>query len=264
MIRVRGVDSSGAEIDVDGATVIVRLDYPLGGSKALAFELRGTTVGGRVELPLYGRAAGALLPYAVDVIPASGSEFAARYGAPLVVGTGALTLELSRRQRVTGRLRDADGENVAGAAITATVSASSMCALSSQATRIALGQAPAQTTTNNRGEFAFYVDGELGDVPLAYDLTIRPSDGEPRPEWIFADRPAEGAEGLDLVMPAAAHVRAIVDGDGAVADATVTIYERLDAVPTCGATLGEPGIAIARGRGVSAADGWVAVVLPRR
>lgn len=261
---VRGVDSSGAAVAVDGATVVVRLDYPLGGGKALTFELRGTTVDGVVELPLFGRAGGAILPYAVDVIPASGSEFAARYGAPLVVGTGPLTLDLSRRVRISGRLRDADGETVAGAAITATVAPSSMCALSSQAARLLLGQAPAQITTNNRGEFALYVDGELGQVPLSYDLTVRPSDGEPRPEWVFAERAAEDAEGLDLTMPAGAHVRAQVVGDGPVAEATVTLFERLDAVPTCGASLGEPGVAVARGRGVSDVDGWVAVVLPRK
>ncbi|MBP8807195.1 MAG: hypothetical protein KBG48_24295 [Kofleriaceae bacterium] len=261
---VRGVDSSGGEVGVDGAAVVVRLDYPLGGGRALAFEVRTTTVGDRAELPLFARAGGSLLSYSVDVIPPAGSEFAARYDVPLVVGTGALEIDLDRRRRVSGKLRDADGEPVVGAALTATVSAASMCALSSQAARLALGQAPAQTTTTNRGEFALYVDGQLGDVALAYDLVTRPSDGDPHPEWTFTETDARDAESLDLRLPDAARVRGEVrGGEAAIAEATVTIYERLDVIATCGAGLDDEGVAIARGRGVSGADGWVGLVLPR-
>lgn len=139
-----------------------------------------------------------------------------------------------------------------------------MCALSSQAARLALGQAPAQTTTTNRGEFALYVDGQLGHVTLAYYLATRPSDGDPHPEWTFTETDARDAEFLDLRLPDAARVRGEVrGGEAAIAEATVTINERLDVIATCGAGIDDEGVAIARGRGVSGADGWVGLVLPR-
>lgn len=263
VIDVRGVDGSGATMAIDGATVVVRLDQPLGGGAALVLEARATTLGGRASLPLFPVLDAVALPYKVDVLPPPGSQQAARYGTPLTVGT-ALGVALPRRLALTGRVRDHEGFPVAGAAVTAAVSQASLCVLSSDATRIALGQAPTQATTNPKGEFTMYVDGDLAGVDLTYDLTVRPASGDLRPEWTFVDR--DPRRGGDLELPDAAHVRALLlsADHGAVTSAAITVYELLADPTGCASGFGPAGgVAVVRGRGESDDLGSAPVVLPR-
>ncbi len=263
VIDVRGVDGAGAAVAVDGATVVVRLDEPLAGGRELTVEARTRTVAGRATLPLFPILDSLPLRYRVDVLPAPGSELAATYGAELVPEVGPLALALPRRVALVGRVRDHDGRNVAGATVTATVAQATLCVLSSEASRIALSQAPIQVSTNGKGEFTMYVDGDLAGVDLTYDVTVRPSSGDPRPEWTFADR--DPALGGDLDLPDAAHVRALIlsADHGPVAHAAVTIYEQLDDSTSCVSALGSTGVAVVRGRGEADEVGTAAVVLPR-
>jgi len=262
-VDVRGVDGAGAAIAVDGATVVVRLDLPLTAGRELTVEARATTVAGRATLPLFPLLEAVPLRYRVDVLPAPGSDLAATYGAELVPEIGPLALALPRRVALVGRVRDHEGRNVAGATVTAAVAQATLCILSSEASRIALSQAPIQVSTNGKGEFSMYVDGDLAGVELTYDVTVRPSSGDPRPEWTFADR--DPAVGGDLELPDAAHVRGLIlsADHGPVAHAAVTIYEQLDDSAGCVSAFGSTGVAVVRGRGEADDIGTAAVVLPR-
>lgn len=262
-VDVRGVDGAGAAIAVDGATVVVRLDEPLAGGGELTVEARARTVAGRAVLPLFTILDSLPLHYRVDVLPAPGSELASRYGAELVPEVGPLALALPRRIALVGRVRDHEGRNVAGATVTAAVAQATLCVLSSEASRIALSQAPIQVSTNGKGEFTMYVDGDLAGVDLTYDVTVRPSSGDPRPEWTFADRDPE--VGGDLELPDAAHVRGLIlsADHGPVAHAALTIYEQLDDATSCVSALDATGVAVVRGRGEADEVGTAAVVLPR-
>jgi hypothetical protein len=262
-VEVRGVDGAGAGVAVDGATVVVRLDQPLPGGLELTVEARATTVAGQASLPLFPLLVGVPLRYRVDVLPAPGSELAARYGAELVPALVPLALALPRRVALVGRLRDHDHRSVADATVTAAVSQASLCVLSSEAARVALAQAPIQVSTTGKGEFTIYVDGDLAGVDLTYDLTVRPSSGDPRPEWTFTDR--DPRAGGDLEMPDAAHVRGLIRSaaHGPVAHAALTIYEQLEDAPSCASALGSTGVAVVRGRGEADDVGTAAVVLPR-
>lgn len=93
-------------------------------------------------------------------------------------------------------------------------------------------------------------------------MTVRPSSGDPRPEWTFADR--DPAVGGDLELPDAAHVRGLIlSADHCRGDAAVTIYEQLDDSAGCVSAFGSTGVAVVRGRGEADDIGTAAVVLPR-
>lgn len=265
-VVVTGVDGSGATVDVAGATVLVQLTQPAGSGRELAIETRLTTVAGRASLPLFGTADGAPLRYRVDVLPPSGDPLASRYDQALVpteLSGGALAVTLPRRVALAGKLKDHDGRPVEGATVSAAVSTASLCVLSSAASRIALGQAPAQATTNHKGEFTLFVDDELAGTPISYDVTVRPASGDPRPEWMFTERDPQAS--AELLLPDGAHLRGLVlaADQGPVVQAALTVYEQVDDVPTCVSALGTGGVAVVRGRGESDDQGSAAVVLPR-
>jgi hypothetical protein len=262
-IDVTGVDSSGGTVAVDGAAVTVRLSHALSGNQELVLETRTTTALGRAALPLYTAAAGQPLTYEVDVVPAAGETLGARYGEPLTPATGGLALTLPQRLPLVGRIKDDAGRPVEGATVIAGVSVASLCSLSSETSRRVLGQAPAQVTTNQKGEYALFVDGALGEVPLTYDLAVRPPAGDGHPEWTFIEIDPSG--GGDLHLPDGANVRGLVlaDGHGPVADAALTVYEWIEGTPTCVSALGATGAAVVRGRAEADETGSAAVVLPR-
>jgi hypothetical protein len=136
------------------------------------------------------------------VLPPSGDPLAARYDQALVpteMSGGALAVTLPRRVALAGKLKDHDGRPVEGATVSAAVSTASLCVLSSAASRIALGQAPAQATTNHKGEFTLFVDDELAGTPISYDVTVRPASGDPRPEWMFTERDPQAS--AELLLP---------------------------------------------------------------
>ncbi|MBK9033294.1 MAG: hypothetical protein IPL61_18815 [Myxococcales bacterium] len=262
-IAVTGVAGAGGTVAVDGATVVVRLDRMLGGGRELTVEARTTSIGGTATLLLFPLLESQPLVYTVDVLQPPNGELAAHYGETLTPALGGLAVALPRRRVLVGRVRDFEGRGVAGATVTAAVSAASLCVLSSDASRIALGQAPAQATTTSKGEFTLYVDGDLAGVELTYDVTVRPSTTDLRPEWTFLEVSPDGAGDLDL--PDAAHVRGLVlaANHGPVANAALTVYEQLDESPGCVSALGTGATAVVRGRGASDDVGSAAVVLPR-
>ena len=262
-VAVTAVDGSGATVDVAGATVLVQLTQAAGSGRELAIETRLTTVGGRASLPLFGTADGAPLRYRVDVLPPTGDPLASRFDQALVPVDGPLEVTLPRRVAMAGKLKDHDGRPVEGATVSAAVSTASLCVLSSAASRIALGQAPTQATTNHKGEFTLFVDRELAGTAISYDVTVRPASGDPRPEWTFTERDPQAS--ADLLLPDGAHLRGLVlaADQGPVVQAALTVYEQIDDVPTCVSALGAGGVAVVRGRGESDDQGSAAVVLPR-
>ncbi|MEZ4402209.1 MAG: hypothetical protein R3B06_19435 [Kofleriaceae bacterium] len=264
-IEVRGTDTAGATIAVDGATVVVRLEHALGGGRALSLETRTTTVNGTASLTLFPVWAGNSLPYSIDVLPAPGSDLAARYDTAVTFDGSALTIALPRRIPVVGRVVDFRGLPVIGASVTAAVATATLCTLSSDDSRIALAMAPAQVTTDTKGEFTVFVDGDLAGTRLTYDVTVRPSDGDPHPTWMFPSIAPAADTRAELTLPDAAWTRGLVLGasQGPVAGASVSIYELLDEAPTCVSSLGGPGLAVVRGRGEADELGTAVVVLPR-
>ena len=264
--RVRGTDGSGGTVDVDGATVIVRLGHPLGGNLQLELEAQVTTgADGKATVMLFPVVEGIPLTYTADVLPGPTSELASQYQVPFTV-PATPAIELTRRRSLVGRVLGAEGAPVADATVSATLSAATLCALSTSAARAARNLASAQIATNAKGEFTLFVDDDLAGVPLTYDVAVRPATGDGRPQWSFTDRvPTADGDRVDLQLPDGAAMRAVLFSadHGPVGDAAMSIYEQVEGAPGCMSLSGAAGGAVLRGVATADAAGTAAIVLPR-
>lgn len=261
---ITGRDSTGATIDVDGATVVVRLDQALGGGVRFQLETTTTTTAGYALVPLYPILDGAPLQYTVDVLPGPVSELASVYGVPLVVGDALAMIDLDRRRQLAGRVLDAEGQPVAGAAVAATLSSAIVCILPTNASRLARSLASSQVATNARGEFLLFVDHELPDYALTYDIGVRPTGGERLPAWSFLGmEPQDGGATFDLILPPAVRVRGVVLSTdlGPLEGATLAIHQHVDDDP-CASSLGVLGTSVLRATATTDLAGTAALVLP--
>lgn len=261
---VTGTDGSGGTFDVDGATVTVRLDLPLGGGLHLQLETSDTTERGFARLELFPVLNGAPLPYTVDVLPGPASELASQYDVPLAIDGGPATIALGRRHQLAGRILDAEGRPVAGAAVAATLSQAIACILPTNTSRLARSLASSQVATNSRGEFLLFVDHRLPDVDLTYDVVVRPAAADGLPAWTFPDRdPEDGGGAMDLTLPRGANVRGVVLSAalGPVEGAQVSIFQHVDEDP-CASSLDVAGTTVQRATATTDATGAAALVLP--
>lgn len=267
-VEVSGTDGSGSVNRVTGASVIARLDQRIG-DVFLQHETDATTEDGQAALQVLLGTGQVPLHYEVDVLPGPTSEMASIYGIDLDVGATVpelATITLERGIPLVGAVFDELGFSVAGATVTASVSAATLCELSSEDLKVARGLAPVQTATDANGEFTLFVDRELDGTPLAYDIVVEPAVGTWAPRWTFRQQ-VVSSDHQALHLPAAAHVRStIVDPLGAAApDVVVTLYEMTDDPAPCPQVtrFGESGLAVRRAVATSDADGVVRLILPR-
>lgn len=262
---VTGLDSTGGTSVVDGATVTVRLDLALGGGLQLQLETSDTTERGAASLTLFPVLNGAPLPYTVDVLPGPASELASQYDVPLAIGSGTAAIDLTRRRQLAGRILDAAGEPVAGAAVAASLSSAILCVLPTNTSRLARSLASSQVATNARGEFLLFVDHRLPDYALTYDLTVRPATPDGLPAWTFTGlAPQDGGGTMDLRLPAGARVRGVVLSAalGPIEGAQVGIFQHVSEDP-CVSSIDTQGTSIQRATGTTDVSGMAALVLPR-
>ena len=270
-VTVTGKSGSGDQVGVAAAAVRARLDQQLPSGLFLRYETTATTSpDGVASLQVFLGSAAQPLRYEVDVLPGPQAELATRYGVELVLRDTVPTpppVELSRRVAVVGTLRDEAGFPLAATTVSASVSGASLCALSSTELRAARALAPAQDTSNARGEFKLWVDPDLAGTELRYDLVVEPSVGTWAPRWTFPDRTIEDGDTFDLWLPPAAHVRGRVEAPGGlpVPDTVVSVYQVAPESPPCQQAAGGTymgGLEL-RAIGVSDEDGVVRVILPR-
>lgn len=267
-VEVEGTDGSGSVMRVSGASVVARLDQQIGGV-FLQHQSEATTAEGVASLQVLLGAADLPLAYEVDVLPGPLSEMASIYGVDLVVADvvpAPPPIVLPRGTAMVGTVFDETGFGLPGATVTASVSAASLCELSSEDLRVARGLAPVQAATDANGEFTLFVDPDLDGTPLSYDITVEPSAGTWAPRWTFQEQ-AVTTEHQSLWLPAAAHVRArILDPSAAPApDTVVTLYELTDDPAPCPVVaFGKSGRAVRRAIGTSDGDGVVRMILPRQ
>ncbi len=266
-VVVEGTDSGGGQTGVIGASVIGRLDQPIG-AVYLQHEVTTTTAtSGLGSLQVLLGTAALPLHYELDVLPGPTSEMASVYGLDLDVGdtVPSPTVRLARVEAQVGTVIDENGFGLPGATVTASVSADSLCELSSDSLRVARGLAPVQAATDDRGEFTLYLDPEFDGTTLTYDITIEPAGGTWAPRWTFQAQPLT-SEHRSLWLPPAAHVRSQVFDPGAnpAPDTVVTLYELTGKPSPCPqVSLGESGLSVRRAVGTTDDDGIVRLILPR-
>lgn len=265
---VEGVDGSGSVNRVTGASVRARLDQRIG-DVFLQHEADATTADGVASLQVLLGSTELPLHYEVDVLPGPLSEMASIYGVDLDVADVVPeppAITLPRGTPLVGTVFDDLGFAVPGATVSASVSAATLCELSSEDLRIARGLAPVQAATDANGEFKLFVDPDLDGVPLSYDITIEPSAGTWSPRWTFVSQQVS-SDHQSLWLPAAAHVRAVVldPASNPAADTVVTLYEMTEDPAPCPqvAAFGESGLAVRRAVGSSDSEGIVRLILPR-
>jgi hypothetical protein len=268
-VTVVGTDSSGESVAVAAAIIRARLDQELSPGVFIRYEAAATTTDGVGQVPIYFGSTALLLHYTLDVLPAPNSELASEYGVEVLVGAQLPSLPpiaLRRRVAVVGQLLDEHGTALTETTVSASVSDTALCQLSAEALRAAKALAPSQDTTNDRGEFKLWLEPDLADVALTYDIAVEPSIGTWAPRWTFVDQAVAASWG-SLRMPPAAHVRAEVRAPGQllVPETVVSIYEVASGEKRCPQAGGNafPGRLELRAIGVSDDQGIVRLILPR-
>ncbi len=267
-VSVRGTDGSGTEQRLSGASVIARLDQQIG-NVFLQHQTQATTTDGVASIQVALGTGQPAFRYEIDVLPGPTSEMASVYGVDLEVGVTVPTpdlIVLPRGTPLVGAVFDELGFVVPGATVTASVSAATLCELSSEDLKVARGLAPVGTSTDANGEFTLFVDRELDGVTLAYDITVEPGVSTWAPRWTFRQQ-AVTTDHQALHLPAAAHVRAtIVDPVAMPAPGVVVnMYEMTEEPAPCPQVVafGEAGLAVRRAVATSDGDGVVRLILPR-
>lgn len=267
-VEVRGTDGSGTVQRLSGASVVARLDQQIG-NVFLQHQTHATTTDGVASIQVALGTGQPAFHYEIDVLPGPTSEMASVYGVDLDVGVTVPTpdlIVLPRGIPLVGTVYDELGFAVPGATVTASVSAATLCELSSEDLKVARGLAPVGTSTDPNGEFTLFVDRELDGVPLAYDITVEPGVSTWAPRWTFRQQ-AVSTDHQMLHLPAAAHVRATILDPVAnpAPGVVVNMYEMTEEPAPCPQVVafGEAGLAVRRAVATSDSDGVVKLILPR-
>jgi hypothetical protein len=245
-LPVKAPDSGGGQAAVTGADVRMATSFPVPGQTdapgrvvAVTYETRAVTSGpetaepGVAEILLYPGEATQNRSYAVSVVPAAGSEFAASWSSVVSVGTAGGTLApvvLGRRIGVAARVTAADGAAIKDTPVE--VRLSSLFRFKADDAAAAAGRALplGATTTGTDGGLFLWLDRQVLDAPAFYDLEIEPAFFV-APRWSFdgIELPAVG-DAIDLGelrLPEASYARGPIRGpDGVpVAGAELRIYQ---------------------------------------
>jgi hypothetical protein len=209
-----------------------------------------------------------LLPgrtYQVDVVPPSGSEFAASFADPIVVGqNGAVTLELDRRLPVQGHLRRFDGRALFDARLRADLSPSWLADSTADTRDRLIGFVFPSATTSGKGDYQIWLDQRLHGKNAVYDLLIEPPASSGAPVWSIDGVKPLGADGLDLGdlrLPDSSWARGDIRGPGgaSVPGAQLQLLQLRDPSSCDGRCQPAP---YARGTFAADAAGIVRVLLP--
>ncbi|HVV86400.1 MAG TPA: hypothetical protein VHE35_25260 [Kofleriaceae bacterium] len=270
-VTVSGTSGGGDSELIDGARVVARMDEELAPDVYLTHRvIAATNEYGVAALQLWAPPAGALRTndYAIDVLPASGSEQATHFGWPLSLEPGdapTVAIPLERRMPIRGTVLDEHGVGVGGASVSAAIAQTIRCDLDSGERMLVRGLPSVAGTTAPDGTFVLWVDPDLGDRDLRYDVHVEPPP-DSAPSWTYADV-AVGGDVHQWRLPEAAHVRGqVVHADGSPGtDTLVSVYEHVDDANGCASGMGAapPGSVQVRAVGRTDADGVVRLVLPR-
>lgn len=237
-VPVVGIDSGGnkvpiAQAEVGITTYLETVDPRI---EATFSAQNYTGDDGNVSLKLIPGSGVENRRYVARVVAPAGSQHASIHALDLDVGAtqgGVLEpIRLGNRAVVTGTIVTATGEPAAGTVVTPDLSLAFRWNLEpAHRSTVDLLQQP-QVVTNQSGDFLLWLDGQLLDMPVRYDLEIRPADPL-LPQWTWPGvdltQRARDADSLDLgqlKLPPASYARgAVVGPDGnPVAGAKVGLY----------------------------------------
>jgi hypothetical protein len=262
---------AGADVTLFAEKTFPRLPQP---PLTARVEVTGTTLSnGQVQLRVLDSQE---LEYALTVQPPPQSDAAAYatiYGASVTIQPGASTLPqilLANQVSIRGVLYDHEGREAEGVVITIVPNALYAATLSDPLQRQLSGVVQTGSSTSSNGEFAVFVDPEIGGVPALYDVNFEPPQDSLLPSWqkqgLSVDR-MNGLDLQDLELPPAAYVRSPVldPADQPIEGAEVRLYEIPVAIGPCGENDPSPGCnlaAILRAQALSDGSGEVHLVLP--
>jgi hypothetical protein len=249
-LPVLGIDSGGNEVPIAQAEVtLTTADLQTVDPCPADLEPVDTCIEATFSAQAYtaddGNVTLALIPgsgmenrsYLARVIAPAGSEHASIHARPIAVGStpgGVLeALRLEHRIAVAGTIVTADGKPAAGAVVTAALSLAFRWNLEpALRSTVDVIQQP-QVVAKQGGDFILWLDSHLLDVPVRYDLEIRPADSL-LPQWSHRnidlsqrEHPTDPVDLGLLQLPDASYAHGtVVDPTGApVAGAKVGLYE---------------------------------------
>jgi len=217
------------------------------------------------------------LSYQLHVKPpsASGVAFATVYGATLDVTAGPTlpAILLANQVSVRGALYDHSGHAAEGVVVTVVPNAAYAAQLSGPLQEKLNEVVATSETTNSSGQFAVFVDPDIGGLAAQYDVMFEAPQHSLLPSWqkqgLTVDR-TSGYDLQDLDLPEASYVRGpVVDPDDQpIEGAEVRLYEIPSSILPCArvsAPADDPSCAqkaILRAHGQSDSGGEVHLVLP--
>jgi len=280
-IIVEGTATNGEVTGVLGSHVTISGSVAVTTTSTTAtFTAEGDTdASGMVNLKVPG---GDLASsYKVSVTPAANASLGVMFAQHVAV-PGMTKLKLPNRLAITGTLRDAAGDPLAGVQVTAHPSLRFEWSLAAAPQAFLTAVPAASTVTLDTGEFVLYVDPFLDDGEVDtwgfYDLEFVPTAGSDAPSWsqleveIPRDTTVTQLSVGTSVLPEAAHVHGrIVDPFGElVEDAELKLFRIADPVvfaSFCSQLQNPPAScpvpATQLGRGVSDSFGIARLTLPR-
>jgi hypothetical protein len=252
---VSTVTEGATETRIVGAKVrfATTLQGAVGGEATYVRDVQ-TGADGAAQVELIPGEPGRPRSYTVRVLPPERSEYAIRCVGSYVVSSGGGddvrlggSISLSRRTLISGRVFHADGAPAGGVRIRSTRLGGSIdteCGTELAAT-------PGETLTDPKGQYRVLV--EPGDYRMEYE----PPAGAPSPYLIEEKVEIQIPMARDVRLPLATVVQGRVNDPETgkpVSDAVVRVFDPGSATMR----------AVQRGQGISAADGTVRVVVPRR
>ncbi len=274
-VAVMGFDTSGQSVPVAGAEV--RMSTVLAETEQMSaiYTTQGfTDAAGVAALQVIVGDEATPRTYLVRVIaPPStqhGSLLDLERSITGVSGGGLEPIQLRRRAPVSGTIVSSEGMAIAGATVVARPSSALLERLEPRDRELLTGLQPASATSSSGGEFVLWLDRELDNRRVDYDIEVIPPEGSNAPRWVADEIALEGADEVGSVslpsrlveLPAPRYVRSIVrDPAGEpVADAEVLLYEISDAA--CDPALASCAAAPLRGVFRTDADGLLRAIVP--
>lgn len=273
-LPVHGIDSSGDELPISGATVrVTTIISEVGDTVATFSTVAYTDDEGNATLELIPGSDNQNRTYLADIEPLGESEHAIRHGHELDIGPaqgGVLEgVELDRRIAVSGLLFTADGNPALEAIVQARLSPAFRQRLSEDARVVIDALHLPSVPTDQSGRFVLWLDPILADSFAIYDLRMTQTDklapvGSLR-GVDMSEQTEFGVVELDpFDWPSASYARGpVLNLDGVpVPDAQVRLFEVLRDGNVCEDSDDEPCVSVFRGISDADEDARVMLVLP--